>query len=171
MHRNRFEHVPLGDSSEGCSTRAGCQRIRSCSCRSEFKPAPPPASLLHVTNRVASEPPADITATCAHRYTMPAPTHGSCDEKPPDDETTTGSFEEHSLVSHQFHCTSALRNHLIDINTQPFLPVAEGPETGRPAFATTRADSIKLRHSLLSFFSTHIWFGNKACWPDPCASF
>ena len=43
-------------------------------------------------------------------------------------------------MSHQFHCTSALLNHQIDINTQPFLPVAEGPGTGKPAFAKTLAD-------------------------------
>jgi hypothetical protein len=57
----------------------------------------PASMLLHVTNRVASEPPAEITATCARRYTMPVPTHGSCDEKTPDDETTTGSFRNTPL--------------------------------------------------------------------------
>jgi hypothetical protein len=131
-----------------------------------------PARMLpHVTNRIASEPPAEITATCAYRFTMPVPTHGSCHEKTPDDETTTGSFRNTPLVSHQFIVQALLRNHLIDINTKPFLPVAKGPETGRPAFAKTRTALLSYTHSLLNFFSTHIWFVIKACWLDPCVSF
>ena len=58
----------------------------------------------------------------------------------------------------QFHCASALRNRMIDVNTLPFLPVADSTKQEQRAFAKTRADSLSYGHSLLRFFSTHIWF-------------
>lgn len=106
---------------------------------------------------------------CAHRHTMPVPTHGSCDEKTPY-ETTPGSFRNTPFVSYQFHCTSALLNHQIDINTQPFLPVAEGPRQEGRLSGKRERTLLSYGHSLLNFFSDHIWLGNKACWLDPCAS-
>jgi hypothetical protein len=118
----------------------------------------PASMLLHVTNRIASEPPAEITATCAYRYTMPVPTHGSCDEKTPDDETTTSSFRNTPLVSHQFHCTSVSSKSSDWNKYPPFFTGCQVHETEWTGFRETRERSLlSYGHSLLSLFTTHIF--------------
>ena len=60
---------------------------------------------------------------------------------------------------------------MIDINTLSFLPVADSTKQEDRLSRKCVRTLLSYSHSLLSFFSTHVWFGSKACWLDPCASF